>query len=402
MTPCDTAREAFSDLYDGLLPQPERDALREHLQACPACQAEWVAFQHAVQAVRDLGSAEPSPGFAARVHQQLEAPSWWGRAGRWLFQPARTKVPLHAAALLVLGLAGLLVYEQSPELRRSVPQRTLPPAGARGARPEAPGVPPTSAAPQTDKTEAAGTAPPSAERPPASLAPQDAAPSAPAPPEARVQGAPAREKAAESEPAVPATDALQRAENAAEARRDQMDSAATAGKVEQAPVPGTAAGAGVSQYQQSPPAPAPAAPPAASLQASREASRKALAVRTPDALYSAALTDLAGQRYPQALNGFRAFIAEYPQDPKVPYARLALGDTQAAQGHPLEATQEYEALIQQFPQSPLVPTALYRQAQARMTLGDASGCTLLRALVDRFPRAPEAVQARDALTKRCH
>jgi hypothetical protein len=36
-----------------------------------------------------------------------------------------------------------------------------------------------------------------------------------------------------------------------------------------------------------------------------------------------------------------------------------------------------------------------------LTIDKASGCTQLRLLVDRYPRAPEAAQARDALTKRC-
>src|SRR5512139_2955281 len=105
MMTCDTARETFSDLYDGRLPPAAQEAVHRHLQACPACQVEWAAFQRVVQAVSDLGGAEPSPGFAARVRQQVEAPGWWERVVRWLFLPVRVKIPLHAAALLVLGLA---------------------------------------------------------------------------------------------------------------------------------------------------------------------------------------------------------------------------------------------------------------------------------------------------------
>ena len=161
-----------------------------------------------------------------------------------------------------------------------------------------------------------------------------------------MQRAPAtREKAAGAEPAGPAQDVLKRGEAPPEVRRDQADSALSAGKLEEAPSPGAASGAAVSPSAPAQSVPVPSAPPAAQEPAPRESSRKVLAARTPEALYSAALTDLAGQRYPQALNGFRAFIAQYPQDPKVPYARLALGDAQAAQGHPLEAIQEYDTLI---------------------------------------------------------
>lgn len=73
---CDEAREAFSDFYDNTLSGPPLAALTRHLETCPACGMEWAAFQRAVRAVADLGSAEPSPGFAARVRQRLEAPPW--------------------------------------------------------------------------------------------------------------------------------------------------------------------------------------------------------------------------------------------------------------------------------------------------------------------------------------
>jgi tol-pal system protein YbgF len=357
---CNEAREALSDLYDGRLPQSAQEAVERHLQGCAACRTEWAALQRTVQAVSALGGAEPSPGFAARVRRQAEAPGWWGRAARWLFLPVRVKVPLHAAALLVLGLVGLLVYEQSPQPRKgTVPPRAMPPAAERR---QAPTLPPP--APEAGKPEA--VAPPPLAEPRQAPAVPPGMPTEQQTPRA----ATAPEKATEAEPPAAGADALRQAEGAAEVRRDQMESAQPMGKIEEAPV-------------------------------SREPSRQALAARTPDALYSAALTDLAAQRYPQALSGFRAFIAQYPQDPKVPYARLALGDAQAAGGHPLEAIQEYETLIQRFPQSPLVPTALLRQAQARLSLGDPSGCTELQELADRFPQAPEAAQARDLLTRRC-
>ena len=87
---CYEAREAFSDLLDEGLSPAARDAVRGHIQACPACQAEWISFRGSVEAVRNLGSAEPSPGFAAHIRQQLDAPPWWERAARWLFlRPAR-------------------------------------------------------------------------------------------------------------------------------------------------------------------------------------------------------------------------------------------------------------------------------------------------------------------------
>src|SRR3990172_2536972 len=116
---CDEAREAFSDLYDEALSGPPLVTITQHLASCTACRAEWAAFQKAMRAVSGLGGAEPSPGFAARVRQGIEAPTRWQRAVHWLFFPLRVKVPIQALALVLVAFAGLLIYQRSPELRRA-------------------------------------------------------------------------------------------------------------------------------------------------------------------------------------------------------------------------------------------------------------------------------------------
>ncbi|MBI2080618.1 MAG: tetratricopeptide repeat protein [candidate division NC10 bacterium] len=128
---CDEAREAFSDLYDATLSGAPLAALRRHLEDCAACRAEWTAFQRAVQAVARLGSAEPSPGFAGRVRQRVEAPSGWRRLVEWLFLPLHVKVPIQALALLLVAFAGLLIYQQSPQVRR---EAEVPQSGGRAAQ----------------------------------------------------------------------------------------------------------------------------------------------------------------------------------------------------------------------------------------------------------------------------
>lgn len=128
---CDEAREAFSDLYDRTMAGAPLAALNRHLDECAACRGEWIAFQQAVQAVTRLGSAEPSPGFAARVRQRLEVPSGWRRLVEWLFLPLHVKVPIQALALFLVAFAGLLIYQQSPEVRR---EAEAPPSSGRPAQ----------------------------------------------------------------------------------------------------------------------------------------------------------------------------------------------------------------------------------------------------------------------------
>ena len=122
---------------------------------------------------------------------------------------------------------------------------------------------------------------------------------------------------------------------------------------------------------------------------------------TADELYSAALTQYARQAYDQAIASFRVFVAQHPRDARVPDARFWLADSYFAQQRYADAIAEYEGLIRGYPASRRLPTALYRQAQARLALGDPSGCQSLRDVIGRFPQAREAAQAREALAARC-
>ena len=146
-----------------------------------------------------------------------------------------------------------------------------------------------------------------------------------------------------------------------------------------------------------PPAPGPrGAPPPA-----KDAQSSSLRGVPADALYATGMADLADRKYDRSIEYLRAFLVQHPQDARVPEAQLRLGQAYAGQGRYAEALREYEAMVREFPSSPLVPTALYLQAQARLDQGDRTGCQLLRDVGDRYPQAPEAALAREALTTRC-
>src|SRR5574341_907809 len=115
---CDQVRQAFSGLYDNRLSGPPLVTITQHLATCQDCRGEWTAFRKAMLAVSELGGAEPSLGFAARVRRRIETIPPWQRALFWLFFPLRVKVPIQALAVLLVAFAGLLLYQRSPELRR--------------------------------------------------------------------------------------------------------------------------------------------------------------------------------------------------------------------------------------------------------------------------------------------
>ncbi len=381
---CPEVREAFSDLYDGALSGTSLADVGRHLDDCPACRAEWEAFRRAMEALNGLADEEPSRDFAARVMARIEAPRWWQRAAAALLLPLRVKLPIHAAALVLLGLAGLWVSQRSPELRRATVGHA-PPAAERAApaREEAsPAAPPPAAhkagadlrppppspkmaAPQKSESPAAGGR--KAEGPPPATQSKDAAQEPP------VQQEAARPMAAPPAPALPQAQGeiappgrLQAAPSAPDAR-EKTDSG-----------PRAEPGASVTQRSMSAPARRPA-----------------------DDLFSSAVTEYAARRYDPAIDDLRAFLAQRPGDPRAPDARFLLADAYRAQGRDAEADAEFGAFLRQYPQHPKAPVALYRHGEIRLRLGDPTGCSILRDALSRYPDAPEAAGARETVSARC-
>ena len=117
---CHDATTRFSDLRDGRLSGVESAELEGHLTICPACRTEWAHFQETIEALRGMTPVAPSPGFAARVRAQIEAPPWHRRLARWLFIPWQVKVPLEAAALVLAAVGTVFIYQRTPETRQVV------------------------------------------------------------------------------------------------------------------------------------------------------------------------------------------------------------------------------------------------------------------------------------------
>ena len=399
---CDQTRAAFSDLYDEALSGARLVTITQHLASCPECRAEWAKFRKVVQAMADLGTADPSPGFAARVRQRLETPPPWQRALQWLFYPLHVKVPIQAMAVVLVAFAGLLIYQRSPELRRTIePSRIPSPPGpgeaSRFSAPPAVGDLPRKGEGPAPRVEASkegraeSQAPPTAALATRLLAPREA--------EKDRGAAPPRDDAKGVVKAAMPPESPKAEESSREFRAKTAEPGIPAQMSRQAP-PAPAQPGGATAPLSSPRSLA--APPSAPTGApARENQISSLQGMPADPLYVTGLTDLAEGKFELSIDEFRAFIAQYPQDARVPDARLRLGEAYFGQSRYTEALREYEAVVQQFPSSPQVPTALYLQAQARLAQGDRSGCRLLRELEDRYPQAPEATLARQALSARC-
>ena len=122
---CHDARELFSALIDERLSREERADVYGHLATCPECRRELTALEQTVALVRRSAPARAPSGFVDRVVGTVRPTPWYIRAARAAFQPWPVKLPLEAAAvLLVAGLAVLLfrgTQEQQQAARTEAP-----------------------------------------------------------------------------------------------------------------------------------------------------------------------------------------------------------------------------------------------------------------------------------------
>lgn len=159
---CQEARELFSAKADDLLTAEQGAALNGHFATCPDCPREWERFERTVNLLRSVGEARAPAGFARRVIEAAGREPLPRRLIRGIFVPIRVKLPLEAAALVLVSTLVILLYRQTPETQRAVegpraPAVTAPapPPPAKSAEVKAPqrvvkaaepeGTPPASA-----------------------------------------------------------------------------------------------------------------------------------------------------------------------------------------------------------------------------------------------------------------
>jgi hypothetical protein len=156
---CHDARERFSELIDERLTAADRAALDAHLGECPACRAELDVFRSTVTLVRSLGPARAPAHLADRViaaARQATPPRVPRRLSDRLLFPLPVKVPLQAAALLLVGVGVAYLFRHTPDLQQAARVDTPIVAEQR----EAPAPPPAPTAVEPPSAPASSPPPP--------------------------------------------------------------------------------------------------------------------------------------------------------------------------------------------------------------------------------------------------
>jgi len=254
---CPDARDLFSAHADAALSAAEQAELQAHLATCAECQREWARFEQTVALLRAIEPAHAPAGFVDRVVAARPRP-WYARLARGLFVPWPVKLPLEAAAVVLVAGLAIMIVQRSPELQQASRLPEAPPAVTA--------THPLSTVTPASKPAAVATVPP-AERQ------QEPKPDALAP--AKI-GAPPPDSRTDSTAALKGSPAREPVRDAAESPRDatgnrvderakRVDEGAKSKEAPRALLRKEAAPSGeLLSGQTAAVAPAPAAPPTAS------------------------------------------------------------------------------------------------------------------------------------------
>jgi len=135
--------------------------------------------------------------------------------------------------------------------------------------------------------------------------------------------------------------------------------------------------------------------------AQQQAQQQALAqAPPPDVLYNNALRDYNGAKNDLAIQEFSDYIKFYPNTDLAGNCYFYLGEIQFRQGNYQQAAQNYDQVLQNFPTGSKVASAQLKKGFSLIELGKQDdGVAELRHVIQRYPRSPEALQARERLRK---
>ena len=119
-----------------------------------------------------------------------------------------------------------------------------------------------------------------------------------------------------------------------------------------------------------------------------------------DALYQDALRDFNAGKNDLASQEFTQFLQVYGNNDLAGNAQFYVGEIQYRQGNLQGAVVSYNKVLDQYPGGNKAAAAQLKKGFALLELGQRSqGVEELRSLIARYPKSPEAMQARDRLAK---
>ncbi|HUK23903.1 MAG TPA: tetratricopeptide repeat protein [Terriglobales bacterium] len=120
----------------------------------------------------------------------------------------------------------------------------------------------------------------------------------------------------------------------------------------------------------------------------------------PDVLYNNALRDYNAGNNDLATQEFGEYVKFYPNTDLAGNSYFYLAEIAYRQANYQEAVKNYDQVLQGFPDGNKAASAELKKGYALIELGQKDdGIAALRHVVQRFPRSPEALQAKERLHK---
>ena len=119
-----------------------------------------------------------------------------------------------------------------------------------------------------------------------------------------------------------------------------------------------------------------------------------------DQLYNDGLRDYNANKNDLASQEFTQYLQVYGNTDLAGNAQFYLGEIAYRQANYAAAVQAYNKVLDQYPGGNKTAAAQLKKGYALLELGQRdAGVQELRSLISRYPKSPEALQARDRLTK---
>lgn len=215
---CEEIQARLSEYLEESLGPTTAKQVESHLSSCRLCRAEADGLALCIQQVTKLPLVEPPMGFAQRVMSHIreleKQPRFWER----LLFPLNIKIPIHATAVVLIGILAVYLFEKQDPPRKNLLQTSehvTSPTKNEQAAPSSPASSPSATEqqkptslppPPASKNPAAGQEPRAEQDPPRRSAPPkiplpSRSPSTPTP--AIKESTEARALSEESGPSLP-------------------------------------------------------------------------------------------------------------------------------------------------------------------------------------------------------
>ncbi len=120
----------------------------------------------------------------------------------------------------------------------------------------------------------------------------------------------------------------------------------------------------------------------------------------PDVLYNNGLRDYNAGKTDLATQEFNDYLKFYPNTDLAGNASFYLAEVEFKQGNYAQAAKDYDKVIENFPSGNKVAAAHLKKGYSFAELGQKDAAIAeLQTLIQRFPRAPEAAQAKEKLVQ---